>query len=300
MTLAGIEAGGTKWICAVGHAPDEIDEIVTLPTTTPDDTIARTAAFFAPYGPLAAVGVGSFGPLDLRPHSPRWGHITTTPKPGWSGTDVAGRLTRALAAPIALDTDVNAAALGEHRYGAARGLSTFCYITVGTGIGGGAYANGGLMHGLVHPEFGHMRVPHDRARDPFDGVCPFHGDCLEGLASGEAIRARWGFAGEGVLHEAGCELEAEYLALGLVNVSMVLSPERIVIGGGVLGQPGLLERIRAHARELFAGYLAAPELGERIDEYIVAPGLGDRAGIVGSLALAERLVTAEPGLAATS
>jgi fructokinase len=262
---------------------------VTLPTTTPGETIARAAAFFAPHGPLDAVGVGCFGPLDLRPSSPTWGHITTTPKPGWSDTDVAGLLGRALGAPVALDTDVNAAALGEHRYGAARGLETFCYITVGTGIGGGAYANGGLMHGLVHPEFGHMRVPHDRARDPFEGVCPFHGDCLEGLASGEAIRARWGYAGEGTLHETARELEAEYLALGLVNVSLVLSPERIVLGGGVLGQPGLLERVQARARELFAGYLAVPELGARIDGFIVAPGLGDRAGIVGSLVLAGEL-----------
>ena len=300
MTLAGIEAGGTKWICAVGSAPDEIDDLVTLPTTTPDETIARAAAFFAPHGPLAAVGVGCFGPLDLRPGSPTSGHITTTPKPGWRDTDVAGRLRRALGAPVALDTDVNAAALGEHRYGAARGFETFCYITVGTGIGGGAYANGGLMHGLVHPEFGHMRVPHDRARDPFDGVCPFHGDCLEGLASGEAIRARWGYPGEGALHDAACELEAEYLALGLVNVSLVLSPERIVIGGGVMNQPALLGRVHAHAQRLFAGYLAAPELGARIADYIVSPGLGDRAGIVGSLALAARLVAAGPGRAATS
>jgi fructokinase len=286
LIYGGIEAGGTKWVCAIGRAPDEVAELVTIPTTTPAETITRAAAFFAARGPLAAIGVGSFGPLDLRPGSPTRGQITTTPKAGWSGTDVAGMLAEALDVPIVLDTDVNAAALAEHRFGAAIGLETFCYVTVGTGIGGGVFANGELLHGLVHPELGHMRIPHDRARDPFEGVCPFHGDCLEGLASGEAIRQRWGSTGDGPLDERALELESEYLALGLVNVTGMLSPQRIVIGGGVMNEPRLLPRIRARVCELAGGYLAAPELDGDVASYIVAPGLGDRAGIVGALELA--------------
>jgi fructokinase len=171
--------------------------------------------------------------------------------------------------PVGFDTDVNAAALGEHRWGAAVGLDTFVYVTVGTGIGGGAMVNGTLVHGFVHPEMGHMRVPHDWERDPFPGSCPYHGDCLEGLASGTAMQARG---------ETPLELEAEYLALGLLNVVSVLSPERIVLGGGVMKEPGLLDLVRARLPELAAGYVAAPE--------IVAPALGDRAGVLGALELA--------------
>jgi fructokinase len=282
----GIEAGGTKWICAVGGGPGVVGDLATIPTTTPAETIARAAAFFAPYRSLRAVGIGCFGPLDLQTGSPTWGHITTTPKPGWRDTDVAGLLGAALGLPIALDTDVNAAALAEHRFGAASGLETFCYLTVGTGIGGGVFANGRMLHGLSHPELGHMRVPHDRERDPFAGACPFHGDCLEGLASGEAIRLRWGRSSQQPLDHRALALEAEYLALGLVNVTWTLSPERIVIGGGVMNEPGLLQQVRDRVRELCGGYLGLPELGDEIDSYIVAPGLGDHAGIVGALELA--------------
>src|SRR3954452_14664455 len=176
MVYGGIEAGGTKWVVALGTAPDDVRETITFPTTTPEETIARAVGFFTGNGEVAAVGVGSFGPVDLAA-----GRITTTPKPGWADADVVATLRGALDVPVAFDTDVNVAALGEHRWGAAAGLDTFCYITVGTGIGGGGMVNGRLLHGLVHPELGHMRIPHDRGRDPFDGVCPFHGDCLEGL-----------------------------------------------------------------------------------------------------------------------
>jgi fructokinase len=290
MTYGGIEAGGTKWVCAIGTGPDDLRDIVTFATTTPEETIARAADFFASDGSVAAVGVGSFGPIDLRRDSPTWGHITTTPKPGWANTDLVRSLTEALDRPVAFDTDVNAAALGERRWGAAAGLDTFCYITVGTGIGGGGMANGKLMHGLLHPELGHMRVPHDRERDPFDGICPYHGDCLEGLASGEAVRARWGRAGEDSADDRIWELEAEYLAHGLVNVICVLSPERIVIGGGVMNQPHLLPRVRVHVRRLLAGYLDAPGLDGGLDEYVVAPALGQRAGVLGSFELARSYV----------
>jgi fructokinase len=284
----GIEAGGTKWVCAVADRPAELLKTETFPTTTPGATVARAVRFFTGNGPVAALGVGAFGPVDIRPASPTWGTITTTPKPGWADTDLVAALRAGLGVPIALDTDVNAAALGEWRRGAAAGLDTFCYITVGTGIGGGAVAGGRIVHGLLHPEFGHMRIPHDRARDPFDGICPYHGDCLEGLASGEAIRQRWGRAGQDLSGSAAWEIEAEYLALALVNVICVLSPQRIIIGGGVAKQPRLLPLARQRVRELLAGYLRAPELTEpdAIERYIVPPGLGDSSGVIGAIELA--------------
>jgi fructokinase len=285
----GVEAGGTKWVCAVGSGPDDIRDITVFPTTSPEETLARAADFFGRrLGEIAALGVGAFGPIDIRRSSPTWGRITTTPKPGWANTDVVASLHAALGLPVAFDTDVNAAALGEHRWGAAAGLETFCYITVGTGLGGGGMTNGQLMHGLLHPEFGHMRVPHDRARDPFDGVCPYHGDCLEGLASGEAIRRRWGRPGEELGdQEEAWRLEAEYLALGLVNVICTLSPERVLLGGGVMGQPRLLPIVRSRVRALMAGYIDAPQLDAMIDDYVVAPALGDRAGVLGAIELAQ-------------
>jgi fructokinase len=290
MSYGGIEAGGTKWVCAVGDGPGDLRDSVVFPTTTPEETIARAAQFFSRDGDIAAVGVGSFGPIDIRRSSPTWGRITTTPKPGWADTDVVWALEQALDVPIAFDTDVNAAALAEQRWGAAVGLETFCYITVGTGIGGGGMANGRLLHGLLHPEFGHMRIPHDRERDPFTGVCPYHGDCFEGLASGEAVRRRWNRPGEELDDAAVWALESEYLALGLVNVICVLSPQRIVIGGGVMNQPSLLGLVRGKVQELLAGYVDASELREGIDGFIVAPALGDRAGVLGAIELARHAV----------
>jgi fructokinase len=186
MTYGGVEAGGTKWVCGIGTGPDDLRELTVIPTTTPAETLARVGEFFQQNGGVSAVGVGSFGPIDLRS-----GRITTTPKPGWVNTEVVSALRQALDVPIAFDTDVNAAALGELRWGAAAGLETFCYITVGTGIGGGVVVNRTPLHGLIHPEIGHMRIPHDLTRDPYAGICPFHGDCFEGLASGSAIQQRW-------------------------------------------------------------------------------------------------------------
>jgi fructokinase len=291
MSYGGIEAGGTKWVCGIGSGPDDLAQTVSFPTTTPDETIGRVAGFFAADGGVTAVGVGSFGPIDVRRSSPTWGHITTTPKPGWGGTDVVSALQRSLDVPVAFDTDVNAAALGEHRWGAAVGLETFSYVTVGTGIGGGGMANGRLLHGLVHPEVGHMFIPHDRTRDPFDGVCPYHGDCLEGLASGEALRQRWGTPGEALVDRAAWELEADYLALGLANLVCTLSPQRIILGGGVMRQPLLLPLVRRRLCEQLAGYVQAPELGESIDEFVVPPALGERAGVLGAIELARLEMT---------
>jgi fructokinase len=287
MNYGGVEAGGTKWVCAIGAGPDDLHALETFPTMNPAETLARAAEFFTQNGGVSAVGVGSFGPIDL--HA---GRITTTPKPGWAETDVVSVLRDALGVPVAFDTDVNAAALGEGRWGAAVGLDTFCYFTVGTGIGGGVMAGGRLVHGLIHPEVGHMLIPHDRDRDPFAGSCPFHGDCFEGLAAGGAIERRWGKPGEELGDRSEVwELEAEYLALGVVNVICVVSPQRVILGGGVMKQPSLLPLVRARVRELLAGYIVAPELADGVDDYIVGPALGDRAGVLGAIELARLAAT---------
>ncbi len=286
--FGGIETGGSKWECAVGSGPDNLRAAETIRTTTPAETIGRAVAFFEREGPVEAIGIGSFGPIDQKLSSPTWGYITTTPKPGWAHTDVGQEIRRRLSVPVAFDTDVNAAALGEHRWGACQGLDTFCYITVGTGIGGGGMAGGKLLHGLLHPEFGHMRIPHDLDADPFPGVCPYHGDCWEGLASGLAIEARWGRPATALDgDQAVWELEARYLALGLVSVICVLSPERIVIGGGVAHHNGLLALVRRDVLVLMNGYLEARAVSDEIDDYITLPKLGMRAGVIGAIALAE-------------
>ncbi|MEW5986625.1 MAG: ROK family protein [Chloroflexota bacterium] len=288
--FGGVEAGGTKFVCAVGAGPDDVRAEVRFPTTTPEETLGRAVAFFQEQQerwPLAAIGIGSFGPVDLDPRSATYGSITATPKPGWSGADLVGTLGRALGVPVGFDTDVNAAALGEQRWGAAQGLDTFIYLTVGTGIGGGAMVNGRLLHGLVHPEMGHVRVPHDWAADPFPGICPFHGDCLEGLAAGPALAARWGRPGAELPSDhPAWELEAHYLALALTTFICTLSPQRIVLGGGVMEQPGLLPLVRQKVQSLLNGYVRAPAVLDEIDRYIVSPGLGGRAGVLGALALA--------------
>jgi fructokinase len=265
-----------------------------IPTTTPEETIGRAITFFQEYqrrGRLAAIGVGSFGPVDLNPASPTYGYITTTPKAGWAQTEFVGRIRRAIGLPVGFDTDVNAAALGEGIWGAAQGLSTFIYITIGTGIGGGGMINGRFMHGLLHPEVGHLRVPHDLKHDPYPGACPFHGDCLEGLAAGPALVGRWGQPGEMLPQEhPAWRLEAHYLALGLTNLICALSPERIILGGGIMQQTTLFPMVRREVQELLGGYLQAPIILEGVDEYIVAPALGRRAGIFGAIALAKQLV----------
>jgi fructokinase len=288
----GIEAGGTKFVCAVGRGPGDMVAETRFPTTTPAETLAQAVAFFEEYrGALAAVGIGSFGPVDPDPASPTYGYITATPKPHWSHTDVAGAVRRTLGVPVGFDTDVNGAALGEYRWGAAQGLHTFIYLTVGTGIGGGAMVNGRLLHGLIHPEMGHIRLPRDQQQDPFAGYCPFHSDCLEGLASGPAMKARWGVAAETLpADHPAWELEAHYLALGLTSFICTLSPQRIILGGGVMSQPGLLVAVRRKVQELLNGYVQAPAITEAIDRYIVPPGLGAQAGVLGAIALAQACV----------
>ncbi|HUI43648.1 MAG TPA: ROK family protein [Terriglobia bacterium] len=291
-----IEAGGTKFVCAVGSGPDDLRGRIELPTTTPGETLERVLGFFEVQSkrqPLEAFGIASFGPIDVHVKSPGFGHITSTPKPGWRDVDLVGPLRRAFNLPVAFDTDVNAAALGERRWGRAQGLDTFVYVTVGTGIGGGAMAEGRLLHGVLHPEMGHMRIAHDWQADPFPGACPFHGDCWEGLAAGPAMKARWGVSSHDLPpgHRAW-DLEAHYLALGVVNLVCTLSPQRIILGGGVMHQAELFPLIRSKTLKLLNDYIRAPGIVERIDEYVVPPGLGDNAGVLGAIALALAAVEA--------
>ena len=287
----GIEVGGTKFICAVGINPGDLRAETQFPTTTPIETIRHAISFFREQQEqetLTAIGIGSFGPVDINPTSSTYGHITTTPKTGWAYTDLVGMIQDALGIPVILDTDVNVAALGEHRWGAAQGLDSFIYLTVGTGIGGGGIMNSQLMHGLIHPEMGHIRIPHDRNIDPYAGLCPYHGDCLEGLASGPAIEARWGQSPETLpADHPAWSLEAYYLAVGLVNFVCTLSPQRIIIGGGVMQQPRLLPLVRENVQRLLNGYVHTPQVEEEIDKYIVLPRLGKRAGVLGAIALAQ-------------
>lgn len=288
MNYGGIEAGGTKWVCAIGTGGTDLRACETFPTTTPSETLARAVGFFRRHEAIDALGIGSFGPVDIRTESPTWGQITTTTKPGWDHVDVVSALARELDVEVALDTDVNAAALAESRWGAGRDLEVFCYITIGTGIGGGVFVDGRVLHGVLHPELGHMRIPHDRERDPFSGGCPYHGDCFEGLASGSALRARWGMPAEQLSDPAAWDLEAKYVALGLANVTCVLAPQRIVLGGGVATHPGFLPDVRTQLQGLLAGYMDVDELTdhEGIEQFVVAPGLGDRAGVIGAIELA--------------
>ena len=278
-------------MCGVGTGPDDL-QLATVPTTSPQATIDQIIAFFRDQAgrELSAVGVGAFGPVDLHPESPTFGFITSTPKVGWQQYDLAWTLYRALQVPIGFDTDVNAAAAGEARWGAGRGLPNFLYLTVGTGIGGGALVNGEVIHGLLHPEMGHIRIPHDLGADPFPGSCPYHKDCLEGLASGPAMQARWGKrAQELPADHPAWALEAHYLALGLATWVCTVSPERILLGGGVMQQASLFPMIRQELLRLLNGYIDAKPLLNEIDSYVAPPELGSRAGVLGAMVLAEHI-----------
>ena len=285
-----IEAGGTKFIVALATGPNEVLARASLPTTTPRETLAAVVAFLKQaeqeHGKLSALGVASFGPIDLHRGSATYGHITSTPKAGWAQTNVLGVLEQSFPLPIGFDTDVNGAALAECRWGAAQSVDSCLYITVGTGIGGGFASDDRTLKGLIHPEMGHVRVQ-QLPQDDFAGVCPFHqNQCVEGLASGPALERRWGSSA----HELPPEHEAwtwqvDYLAQALVNIIVVLSPECIVLGGGVMKQAHLFPPLRTRVRELLNGYLEAPQILEENDNYIVPPGLGDNAGLLGALAL---------------
>lgn len=291
--FGGIEGGGTKFVCAVGAGPGQIDAETRFGTTTPAETLERAIDFFKEQekerGRLAAIGFGSFGPIDPRPASPTFGYVLSTPKPGWSNTDVLAPLREAFGVPIGFDLDVNAAALAEARWGAGQGCDPLMYITIGTGIGAGIVLDGRLLHGLLHPEAGHLPLPHDPQRDPFAGICPFHSDCFEGLAAGPALEKRWGQKAETLPPEhPAWALEADYIALALCSYIYTLSPQRIILGGGVSQQPQVIKMVREKVPALLNGYIQSPEILERIENYIVTPGLGSQSGVLGALALAEQ------------
>ncbi|NOT04213.1 MAG: ROK family protein [Anaerolineales bacterium] len=293
LLYGGIEGGGTKFVCAVGTDPNNILAEARFPTTTPEETMAQAVDFFkqqeSSLGKLASIGFACFGPLDPNPDSKTYGHILPTPKPHWTNANVVGMLRSAFDIPIAFDTDVNGAALGEWNWGKGQGLNTFIYLTIGTGIGGGAYVEGKLLHGLLHPEMGHIPVPHDKTKDPFEGACPFHGDCFEGLASGVAIEKRWGVHGGSLPPEhPAWDLEVEYIANALAIYSYTISPQRIIIGGGVGQSSHLLPRIQQYTRDLINGYIKSAAIVEDIENYIVNPGLGNLSGVLGALALAKQ------------
>jgi fructokinase len=286
----GVETGGTWCVCALGQGPGAIEARETFRTAEPAETLQRIAAFFAAHPAPRALGVGSFGPADVDPESPTWGHVMNTPKPGWRHTAVAGLLRERLGVPVVFDLDVTAAAVGEQRWGAGRGAPSLAYLTAGTGIGAGLLIDGRPRHGLLHPEVGHLRIPHDRERDPYPGACPLHGDCWEGLACGPALQARWGISPAELPDDhPAWALEAEYLALGILSIVTVFSPHRIILGGGIMDRSDLMARVRGCLCELLGGYLESPLLAERIDEYVVAPDLGDDAGVLGAIAMAQEM-----------
>lgn len=287
----GIEAGGTKFVCAVGNGTGEIFDRITISTTTPEQTMPEIIEFFKQFvsdDQLQAIGVGSFGPIDTNKQSKTFGYITSTPKTAWINCDIVGTLKTAFSVPIGFETDVSTAALGEYRWGAGQGLTNFIYVTVGTGIGAASMINGELMPSMGHQEMGHILVPHNQQVDPFVGICPYHHDCLEGLACGGAIKKRWQVQSALDLpasHPAW-DLEADYLAAGLMNYILTLSPERIIMGGGVMKQMHLFAKIRDKVLEKLNGYICESQLIDQIDEYIVPPGLAERAGVAGAIALA--------------
>ena len=298
--FAGIEAGGTKWVCMIASSPEDIRATTRIQTGEPGSTIASAIEFIKSQVPnseiLGGIGIGSFGPLDLHKASTTYGYLTTTPKPGWANTDLLAPFRREFNLPIGFDTDVNAAALGEYRWGAGQGLSDFVYLTVGTGIGGAAFTNHTLIHGMIHPEMGHSLIPHDWEKDPFPGVCPYHGDCLEGLATGPAIKARWGAPAEQLPGDhPAWQLEARYLALGISNLIATLSPQRVILGGGVMEQKQLFPLIREEVRVVLGNYISAAEILQPNEDYILPPALGPQAGVLGAIALAHQAAEARNG-----
>lgn len=286
MRLGALEAGGTKMVCAIGNEKGEVQDRVSFPTRMPAETMPSIINYFLDKG-IEALGISSFGPLNLDKGDPCYGDITTTPKPGWANYPLLRTLKEALKVPVEIDTDVNGAALAEARIGAGQGVDSLVYYTIGTGIGGGAVVEGKLLHGLVHPEMGHMLLRPVKEDPTPKGFCPYHDGCLEGMANGPAIEKRWGVSAKELPPEhIAWDVEAEYLAQMCVNTIVMLSPKKIVLGGGVMHQLHLFPKIRKRTQELLNGYVANRSILEDIDHYIVPPALGDNAGAAGSLLLA--------------
>ena len=293
--IGGVEAGGTKFNCVLAESPECILERATFATTTPQQTLEAVIAFFRAgeqrHGRLQALGIASFGPVELDPATPAFGHITQTPKPHWSHVPILPRLREALAVPVAFETDVNGAALGEQLGGAAAGLTDFAYVTVGTGIGAGLVSAGRLVHGVSHPEIGHMLLPR-HPEDTYSGYCGFHGHCLEGLASGPALQERWDLNAHSLPEDhPAWRIQAYYLAAMCHNLTCLTAPQRIILGGGVMQRSHLYDLTRQQFLQMAGGYF--PWISHAtVSRYIVAPGHGDRAGEIGALILAQRILNA--------
>jgi fructokinase len=283
MRLGALEAGGTKMVCAIGNENGEIFERISIPTETPEITMPKLISYFADKE-IDALGIGCFGPIDLNRNSETYGCITTTPKLAWVDYNIVGAFKEALHIPVGFDTDVNGSALGESTWGITKGLENSMYITIGTGVGAGIITNGKLLHGMLHPEGGHLLLA-KHPEDTFEGTCPYHRTCLEGLAAGPAIEARWGKKGVDLVDRTEVwELEAYYIAQALVDYIMILSPQKIVLGGGVMHQEHLMPLVREEVKRQIAGYIDTKEL-DHMDQYIVLPSLNDNQGIMGALKL---------------
>ena len=284
MLIGGIEAGGTKMVCAVGDENGVVKDRTSFPTRQPEETFADMIAYYRNWD-IQALGIGCFGPLDLNRQSRTYGYITKTPKPGWGNCDIVGAFKDALGVPVGFDTDVNGAVLGEVTWGAAKGLDSAIYITIGTGVGVGVYVNGGLLHGLVHPEGGHILLIR-HPKDTYEGKCPFHKNCVEGLAAGPSIEARWGKkAAELADRDEVWEMEAYYIAQAITDYIFSYSPQKIILWGGVMHQEKLFGMVRKEVLNLLNGYVAHEMITEYIDQYIVPPALGEDPGIMGAIKL---------------
>lgn len=288
----GIEAGGTKFVCMVGNGPAGIAAQLRIQTTSPQETLSRVNRFFDPFvrsGQIRTLGIGAFGPIDLDPTSPDYGCMGATPKLAWQNTNIPAGLQTSHDLTVELDTDVNAAALGEATWGAGHGVDPLLYVTIGTGIGGGFIQVGRPLHGQFHPEMGHIRIPHSRDADGFRGSCPFHGDCFEGLASGPAIEQRLGRRAETLSDDDPFwEVEAGYIAGALTSYILILSPSRIILGGGIMQRQFMFPTIRGMVLDSLNGYVQTAALLEHMEDYIVPPELGDNSGVLGALALAQQ------------
>lgn len=294
--FGGIEAGGTKFVCVIASGPDNILAEERIATVSPDETISKVINFFFNTSSelsinLSSIGIGCFGPINLDKSDISYGYITTTPKPGWRNIDIVGPLKENLHIPIAFDTDVNAAAIGEGKWGAGIGIENFLYFTIGTGIGGGAIINGLPLHGLIHPEMGHILLNQNILQDRYVGKCPFHHNCFEGLASGPAINDRWGKPAYQLPpdHQAWI-LEADYIAQAMSTFICTFSPQKIILGGGVMQQQHLFPLVRSKTLEYLNGYVQASQILNDMDNYIVPPSLGNRAGMLGAVAMAKEII----------
>nr|WP_300841898.1 ROK family protein [uncultured Acetatifactor sp.] len=284
MLIGGIEAGGTKMVCAVGDENGNIKDRVSFPTRQPKETFEDMIGYFRQWD-IRALGIGCFGPLDLNKQSKTYGYITKTPKKGWENCNIVGTFRDAFGIPVGFDTDVNGAVLGEVTWGAAKGLENAIYITIGTGVGVGVYLNGALLHGLVHPEAGHIMLSR-HPEDSYEGKCPFHKNCVEGLAAGPAIEARWGKKGAELADRNEVwELEAYYIAQAIMNYILVYSPQKIILWGGVMHQEKLFAMVRKEVKRLLNSYVSHEMILESIDDYIVPPALGEDPGIKGAIRL---------------